>query len=116
MPIWTLNELHHGRTGAMMWAATEFEFKNRHVSFHKRLSKDTRFRDRVDTAIDWMRRGSNFVMMYIEQPDSQAHRYGHKSAKVICSSFFHTLTFLLDTETMFLWTSFIGTRSNSKRR
>lgn len=71
-----------------MWAATEYKYKNRYVSFRKGLVKGSSLESRVDGALDWMKKGANFVMMYYEQPDSQGHRYSPDSAKVIPSFIF----------------------------
>lgn len=95
-----------------MWAATEFEFKNRHVSFHKPLNKATPFKDRVNTAIGWLKNGANFVMIYIDQPDRHGHGYGPNSAKVI-SSFISTLYSFYSTVNNYLFgISPIGTRND----
>lgn len=102
VPIWTLNELQGGKSAVMMWGAGEFEFKGRHVSYHKALNKDIPREKRVDGVIDWLKKGVNLAMLYIDQPDKHGHGYGPNSAKVI---FFYSFSYYNYSTP--LWTIFI---------
>lgn len=83
MPIWTLNELYGGKSG-VMWEAGEYEFFNRKTTFHKRLRSTSSFKNRVELALDWMKKGANFVMIDYQM----RKRYGTVLNQVISTRIF----------------------------
>ncbi|XP_055326227.1 bis(5'-adenosyl)-triphosphatase enpp4-like [Sitodiplosis mosellana] len=86
VPIWTANELAGGHSGCMMWSGSNFEFKGKNCTFTMKLDKSVSFKERVDIVMGWFTHKetpANLVMMYIEQPDSDAHKFGPDSLQAM---------------------------------
>lgn len=90
MQFKTANELAGGHSGCMMWIGSDFEYKGKNCTFTMKLNKNISFEERVDTVMTWFTHAktpANLVMMYIEQPDGDAHKFGPDSVQV--SSFIY---------------------------
>lgn len=85
-PIWTLNERQGQRSGIMMWPGSEFSYNGQLCTFYKPLDKNMELEDRVDIMMSWLKdvnNPTNFVMVYIEQPDEDGHAYSPDSQQVL---------------------------------
>lgn len=69
-----------------MWCGSEFEYKGTNCTFTMKANKNISFNERVDTVMQWFTHSetpANLVMLYINQPDNAAHRFGPDSIQVI---------------------------------
>ncbi|XP_067010850.2 ectonucleotide pyrophosphatase/phosphodiesterase family member 5 [Anabrus simplex] len=86
-PIWILNEkAGEGRhSGTFMWPGSDFAYQNTKPTFSVVYNTSIKWRDRVDTVVSWFQDSAtpaNLVMMYFEEPDKEAHRFGADSEAV----------------------------------
>lgn len=87
LPIWTLNERSGGNSGCMMWLGTDFPYTKDNITctFVRSYNISTPWKDRVDTAFQWIldpKKPVNLVMLYIEEPDYYGHIYSPESDRV----------------------------------
>lgn len=69
----------------MYYPGSNFEYHNKSCTFTEVYSPDVEFKSRVSLAYKYMtheKNPANLVMLYFEQPDDAAHKFGPKSEKV----------------------------------
>lgn len=84
-PIWTLNELAGKHSAVSMWAAGEFEFRGRNVTYNERFNRTVDWKQRIDRIIPLLKCNEpsvNLVMFYAEHPDFESHSYSPFSVQV----------------------------------
>lgn len=86
IPIFTMNQLNGLHSGSMMWPGGEFAYTVGKVNatFAQPLA-DIPWEKRIDTVISWFKHKdtpANFVMMYLDEPDSQEHAFSPESNEV----------------------------------
>lgn len=86
IPIFTMNQLNGKHSGSMMWPGGEFGYTALKIkaTFAQPLT-EIPWDKRIETVISWFKHKdtpANFVMMYLNQPDSQEHAFGPDSAEV----------------------------------
>ena len=85
-PIWVTNQLQNknGRSGCMQWVGCEAPIKGvvptHHVSYDATMKNETRIKE----TIDWFTGPFpiNLGLIYFQEPDSTAHRFGPDSPQV----------------------------------
>lgn len=84
-PIWTLNELAGKHSAVSMWAAAEFQFQGKILTYNEPFNRKTHWKQRIDNIIPLLTRNESqvdFVMFYVEHPDLQSHSFSSQSAQV----------------------------------
>lgn len=84
-PIWTLNELAGKHSAVSMWAAAEFEFRGKKVTYNEPFDRKTHWKQRIDNIIPLLTRNESqvdLVMFYVEHPDFQSHAFSSNSTQV----------------------------------
>ncbi|XP_050728274.1 bis(5'-adenosyl)-triphosphatase enpp4-like isoform X3 [Eriocheir sinensis] len=83
MPLWTLNELHGGHSGCIMWPGCAVPFHGRNVTFSEPYRDNATFDEEVDLAVKWLThpmKPANLIFFYHDQPDMAGHVYGPNSS------------------------------------
>lgn len=83
------NEINGKTSGCMMWPGSDYLYNNHSCTFLQTFNESIAWKDRVDMVMSWFTDEEtpiNLGMLYIEEPDAQAHMYGPES-DVVCYSF-----------------------------
>ncbi|KAJ3662358.1 hypothetical protein Zmor_006712 [Zophobas morio] len=81
VPIWRKNEDSGGNrhSGAMMWPGGCYPYQAKNITYCKDYDHQYDWFKRVDMVISWLKdpkQPANLVMVYFEEPDTDAHIYG----------------------------------------
>lgn len=82
IPIWIANEKAGKNSGCMMWPGSDFDYNGISCTFTEKFNNKMKWEIRVDTALSWFqdeKTPANLVLMYIEEPDADAHIFGPES-------------------------------------
>ena len=79
-PIWVTAETQGVRSASYFWVGTEAPIQGVQPTYFKYYDGDVPYAARVDTALHWLSlpapQRPRLVMLYFDQPDGTAHRYG----------------------------------------
>lgn len=86
IPIFTMNQMNGRHSGTMMWPGGEFKYSSAKIkaTFVQPL-ENIPWEKRIETVVSWFKHKetpANFVMMYLDEPDSQEHAFGPESNEV----------------------------------
>lgn len=68
-----------------MWPGADYDYNGISCTFAKSFDPEFKFENRVNTLMAWFKDEKtpiNLGMLYIEQPDAEAHMYGPDSDQV----------------------------------
>ncbi|WP_420454649.1 ectonucleotide pyrophosphatase/phosphodiesterase [Rubrivirga sp.] len=81
-PIWVTAETQGVPTATVFWPGSEAEIGGVRPTTWLPYDGDMAYRDRVETALDWLDAGAGLATLYFEGVDTAGHRFGPDAPEV----------------------------------